>query len=125
MKSSIYRAVAAGALLAATAVQLQWSPVRVAAASAHQHQVTVHVKTLGGQYAFSPVKLTVKKGTKVTWVNNTGAPHTVTGQQSWHFSSNTFSPNGKVSAVFNKAGTYHYVCSIHPYMKATIVVKGH
>lgn len=98
------------------------SPYLVAAG---RHQVTVHVKTTGSEYAFSPAKLTVKKGTKVTWINNTGAPHTVTGQQSWHFSSSTFSPNGKVSTVFNKAGTYHYICSIHPYMKATIVVKSH
>jgi plastocyanin len=125
MKSQIYRLAAATALLGATAFQLQWAPQHVAAAVSGQHKLTVHVKTVSGEYAFRPVTLTVKKGTKVTWVNNTGAPHTVTGTKTWHFSSKTFSPNGKVSAVFSKPGTYHYMCTIHPYMKATIVVKAH
>jgi plastocyanin len=125
MQSQIYRLAAAIALLGATACGLSWAPQHAAAAVSGQHKVTVHVKVVGGEYAFRPVKLTVKKGTKVTWVNNTGAPHTVTGTKNWHFSSNTFSSNGKVSAVFSKTGTYHYMCSIHPYMTATVVVKAH
>lgn len=125
MKSRIHRFAAMTALLGATAFQLQSAPQHVAAAVSGLHKVTVHVKDVTGQYAFRPEKLTVKKGTKVTWVNNTGAPHTVTGTKNWHFASKTFSTNGKVSAVFSKTGTYHYMCSIHPYMTATIVVKAH
>jgi plastocyanin len=123
--ASIKLKVTGKTTVSAVYVLAQSSSPYLVEAGASQHRMTVHVRTTGGEYAFSPVKLTVKKGTRVTWVNNTDAPHTVTGQKSWHFSSSTFSPNGKVSTVFNKAGTYHYVCSIHPYMKATIVVKSH
>jgi plastocyanin len=121
MNARIYRVTAAAVLLGTAAFQLQWTPGHGAAAK--QRQATVHVKTVSAKYAFAPVKLTVKAGTKVTWVNNSNAPHTVTGTGSWHFSSSTFSTNGKVSTVFKKAGTYHYICSIHPYMVASVVVK--
>ncbi|HEX8917990.1 MAG TPA: plastocyanin/azurin family copper-binding protein, partial [Chloroflexota bacterium] len=73
-------------------------------------------------YQFAPKNVSVKVGTKVTWTNKTDAPHTVTGKNGWSFHSKTFQPKGTVSYTFSKAGTYHYICSIHPFMKATIVV---
>lgn len=123
MKAGIYRAAAALALLLTGATQLQGAAVHVQASAATAHTKTIHIKEVSDKYGFHPTKLTVTTGTKVTWMNNSDAPHTVTGSGSWKFSSQTFSQGQKVSKVFTKAGTYHYVCSIHPYMKATIVVK--
>lgn len=123
MKARIYRAAAALALLLTGAVELQGAPVRVQAAAAARPTKTIHIKEVDDKYGFHPTKLTVAAGTKVTWVNNSDAPHTVTGKGGWKFSSKTFSQGQKLSKVFSKAGTYHYYCAVHPYMKATIVVK--
>jgi len=79
---------------------------------------------MSGQYGFVRSKATVKIGTKVTWLNSSNAPHTVTASSSnWKFSSKQFTQGMKVTFTFRKAGTYKYFCSIHPYMKGTIVVK--
>ena len=76
-----------------------------------------------GSYVFSPVKTTVARGTKVVWLNKGPAPHTVTSRtRSWKYNKN-FQQGQKLSFVFTKAGTYHYVCTIHPGMVGTIVVK--
>jgi plastocyanin len=122
MKAGIYRTMAATLLLAG-AVQLQGVTGRVLAAGSGMKTVTVHIRESSGKYGFHPIKLTVAAGTKVVWTNNSDAPHTVTGTHGWKWASNTFSQNHSVSTVFNKAGTYRYMCAIHPYMTATVVVK--
>jgi plastocyanin len=89
-------------------------------ASAHK---TMKIVEVNGQYKFAKKKLTVMKGTKVTWTNTTDAPHTVTGTKGWTFETKTFTQGHSVHFTFKKAGTYHYMCAVHPYMTAEIVVK--
>ena len=72
-------------------------------------------------FAFSPVSLTVKTGTKVTWMNNDTVTHTVTADQG-AFDSGDLSPGNSFSFTFTKAGTFSYHCNIHHSMVATIVV---
>jgi amicyanin len=77
-----------------------------------------------GTFSFSPSTLTVKVGTNVTWTNSSAAPHTVTSDAGAPASfDGSLDPNGTFSFTFTKAGTYAYHCNIHPYMKATVVVK--
>jgi plastocyanin len=57
----------------------------------------------------------------VTWTNNDSIGHTVTADDG-SFNS-PVDPGKTFSFTFTKAGTYTYHCSIHPTMKATIVVK--
>lgn len=114
--------VAVIALIAAAALQLEAGPVPTHAA--RTITVTVHVREINNQYAFAPAKIVVQPGTKVTWINNSDAPHTVTGTRGWSYSSKMFTQTHKVSATFKKAGTFHYICSIHPYMKGVVVVRG-
>ncbi|MFI5274558.1 MAG: plastocyanin/azurin family copper-binding protein [Ktedonobacterales bacterium] len=74
-------------------------------------------------YAFSPSSISVKTGTTVTWTNNTQAPHTVTSDGGPASFNGSLDSNGSTfSFTFTQAGTYTYHCSVHPYMKATIVV---
>lgn len=77
--------------------------------------------TISG-FAFDPQSLTVKVGTKVTWTNHDGVTHTVTADDKT-FSSGPLSSGKSFSFTFTKAGTYTYHCSMHPGMKATIVVQ--
>ena len=83
--------------------------------------------TSNGTFAFSPATITIKVGTTVTWTNNTSAPHTVTSDDGTSFDSGINNPisasGGTYSFTFTKAGTFTYHCSIHPFMKATVIVQ--
>lgn len=81
--------------------------------------VTVSIKN----FSFNPSSLTVKTGTKVTWVNNDTVPHTVTSDLGVLLKSPTLSPGQSFSFMFANAGSFGYHCSIHPMMKGMIVVE--
>jgi len=74
-------------------------------------------------FTFNPPMLKVKTGTTVTWTNEDDIPHTVaaTGRL---FKSKTMDTDETYAFTFTTPGTYEYFCSLHPHMKATIVVEG-
>jgi plastocyanin len=72
-------------------------------------------------FAFSPKELTVKVGTQVTWTNLDSAGHDVKAADgSW--GSDTLTKGQTFSMVFDKEGTFAYVCTFHPGMTGTIIV---
>jgi len=73
-------------------------------------------------FAFSPNKITIPSGTTVIWRNSDSVPHTVTSDDGF-FDSGTILGGGTFSFAFDKVGTYPYFCTLHPYMKATIIVE--
>ena len=73
-------------------------------------------------FMFEPMSLVVAAGTKVTWKNFDGEPHTIHSIDD-AFRSGALDQNDTFSFKFDKPGTYRYACSIHPQMIATIVVK--
>ena len=73
-------------------------------------------------FMFSPMNLTVSAGTTVTWKNLDGEPHLVVSLDGT-FRSQALDQNDTFSFKFDKPGTYKYLCTIHPVMKATITVK--
>ena len=72
-------------------------------------------------YTFSPNKLTVVAGTKVTWVNHDQVPHTVV-EKDKQFRSSALDTNDSYSFTFNTPGVYQYFCTLHPTMTGTITV---
>jgi len=74
------------------------------------------------EFMFAPTAMTVPVGTTVRWKNLDGEPHTVRSVDST-FASNALDQNDSFTFKFDKPGTYRYVCSIHPQMVGTIVVK--
>jgi amicyanin len=88
--------------------------------TAPSNQNTVTIK----DYAFNPGTISVKVGTKVTWTNEDAVAHTVTADDpsSDAPSSGDIGKGDSYSFTFNKAGTYAYHCTPHPYMKATVIV---
>jgi plastocyanin len=72
-------------------------------------------------FAFAPAKLTVPAGSTVTWTNRDEEPHTVVANDG-SFHSPGMGSQATFSFTFAKAGTFDYVCSIHPFMRATVVV---
>ncbi len=74
-------------------------------------------------FAFNPSTITLRRGTTVTWTNQDSAPHTVTSDSGDELNSDTLSEGQSYSHTFNQAGIFGYYCSIHPRMKATIVIE--
>ncbi len=88
-----------------------------AAPSAGPTQVSI--KSL----AFNPSTIHAKVGDTIEWTNNDGPPHNVTWTSGPKFiSSHQLNTHDTFSLKLTQAGTIHYICSIHPFMKATIVV---
>jgi plastocyanin len=72
-------------------------------------------------FTFDPATLTVKAGTKVTWVNADDIPHLVT-EKDGKFHSSALDTDEKFSQTFSTPGTVEYFCAIHPKMTGKIVV---
>ena len=75
-------------------------------------------------YAYLPKKITVKKGTTITWINRDIAKHTVTadGDLTDGPNSEFFGQNKSYQFRFTKSGVFSYHCDPHPYMKAVVEV---
>lgn len=75
-------------------------------------------------FSFGPSKITVKKGTTVTWTNEDGVNHDVTptNESAAFEGSDLFGKGESYSFTFNAVGNYSYYCSPHPYMKGTVEV---
>jgi plastocyanin len=74
-------------------------------------------------FAFTPPTLRVKTGTTVVWTNADPAPHTVTSTAGGALASKQLGKGARFSHRFDRAGTYPYICAIHPQMKARVVVS--
>jgi plastocyanin len=72
-------------------------------------------------FAFAPASLTVPVGATVTWTNHDEEPHTVVANDG-SFHSPGMGTNATYSYTFATAGSYNYICSIHPFMHGTVVV---
>jgi len=73
-------------------------------------------------FSFVPATLTVKAGTKVTWVNRDDVPHTAT-ETDKRFNSKTLDTDDQFDFTFSEPGTYNYFCALHPKMTGQIIVK--
>lgn len=72
-------------------------------------------------FAFAPATLNVKAGSTVTWTNKDEDPHTVVAGGGT-FRSQALGSGGVYTFTFPAAGTFDYICSIHPFMHGTVVV---
>jgi plastocyanin len=73
-------------------------------------------------FAFSPSTITVNVGDTIKWTNQDSAPHTATAKDG-SFDTGNLDKGDSGSHTFSKVGTFAYICSVHPSMKATVVVK--
>jgi plastocyanin len=72
---------------------------------------------------YGPKSLTVGKGTKVTW-NWVGVlKHNIVVHKGPSSFDSKTQVRGSYSHTFTKTGTYQLVCTVHPSMKMTVVVR--
>ena len=99
-------------VLAAGLTVLSASPAQAA-----NHQVKI------AKYAYGPGSLSVKQGDTVTWTNLDSVEHDVVvtnGPAS--FRSPMLGKGESWSHTFSTAGSYSYICSVHPDMRASVSV---
>lgn len=75
-------------------------------------------------FEFTKKKLTIERGTTITWVNRDEAKHDVspTGGPADFMGSELLAQGETYEFTFDTPGTYTYNCSPHPYMTAEIEV---
>ena len=71
---------------------------------------------------FHPDTLVVPVNHPVEWVNHDPYPHNVTSSAG-SFTSGNLTPNGRFRFTPAKRGTFGYVCTLHPGMKAVLRVQ--
>jgi plastocyanin len=71
-------------------------------------------------FAFQPATLTITSGTTVTWINQDPVAHNIAiaGTESPRLNK-----GDSWSYTFDTAGTFDYICGLHPSMKGQIIVE--
>jgi plastocyanin len=73
--------------------------------------------------AFEPADVTVAVGDTVTWTNNDSVPHDVTADSFSSGEPGGMSGGDTFEHTFDEAGTFDYVCTVHPGMEGSVVVE--
>ena len=76
---------------------------------------------------YIPPNIVVEKGKSVTWLNEDSSFHSVTSgfypEPSGLFDSGHLDPYESYTLSFDEFGTYDYFCTLHPWMKAQVIVE--
>ena len=108
----------ASRLLVACAMGAAAVAVPVAAAPAAGKTVTLR------NIAFAPKNLTIARGSTVTFAWRDGdTAHNVVSRGTRRFAPIGTRESGSQSRRLTKAGTYRYVCTLHPGMAGRITVR--
>jgi len=100
----------------------------VSVAGAHKHPTAMAQKhptrtVLIKNFSFKPAHITIKRGTKVIWINRDSTAHTATANNGRSFDSGRLGPGQRFSHTFKSAGKKPYHCEIHADMRGSVVVK--
>jgi plastocyanin len=91
-----------------------------AGAAVEASPVATTAVELPKSYKFVPAAIVVPVGAAVTWTNRDDFTHDVTLAEA---TSLTMRPGESVSHTFESAGTFDYMCSLHPKdMRGRVVV---
>jgi len=104
-------------MLSAAAAAVLLGAASLPATSSMRPSHTVAIKG----FAFSPKTLTIAAGESVRFVNQDQEAHTVVADKG-AFNSGGLDTSDSWTVKLQKPGKYSYFCSLHPYMKGTIVV---
>lgn len=75
-------------------------------------------------FAFHPASLTVTPGMRVTVINKDAATHTVTATRDKAFDTGEVKSGQRVTfEAPARAGSYPYICTIHPTMNGSLTVR--
>jgi plastocyanin len=72
---------------------------------------------------FNPAEVRVSAGDTVTWTNDDTVGHDVTGDEFRSGDPGGMQNGDTFEHTFDKAGTFDYVCTVHPGMEGSVTVK--
>jgi plastocyanin len=72
---------------------------------------------------FDPAEVTVDAGATVTWVNDDSVGHDVTADDFKSGDPGAMQNGDTFEHTFEEAGTFDYVCTVHPGMEGSVTVK--
>jgi alcohol dehydrogenase (cytochrome c) len=73
-------------------------------------------------YAFAPKRVSIARGSSITWTNSGDQEHSATAQGgAWD--TGLLKPGESASLTFDTAGTYIYYCLPHPWMLGQVMVQ--
>jgi plastocyanin len=73
-------------------------------------------------FSFTPGTITIDQGDTVTWTNSGPSAHSATSTNG-AFDTCILKDGASGSHTFDQAGTYSYICTPHPFMHGTVVVR--
>ncbi|MBU6484330.1 MAG: cupredoxin family copper-binding protein [Betaproteobacteria bacterium] len=111
----VRRRLLAAAGAAAVVAGFAGRRARAAPAAATVHTVRIDA------FAFQPPVVTVDLGDTIRWRNDDPVPHTVTAKGG--FDSGAIAAGGTWSYTATQRGRFAYICSFHPTMKGTLIVR--
>jgi plastocyanin len=72
---------------------------------------------------FDPANVTIDAGQTVTWTNDDSVGHDVTGDDFKSGDAGAMQNGDTFEHTFDAAGTFDYVCSVHPGMEGSVTVE--
>jgi plastocyanin len=93
------------------------------ARSAERSPEAVTVQIPGFDFEPDPIRIGV--GDSVVWENTHDQAHTATGDGDLRWSTGNLAAGESADPVaFDEAGTFTYLCALHPFMTGTVEVTG-
>ncbi len=80
-----------------------------------------HAVSISGM-KFNPPTLEVAAGDTVTFTNEDSAPHTATANDG-SFDTGRLSRGQSATVTIGAAGSFDYICSVHPSMKGNVTAN--
>jgi quinohemoprotein ethanol dehydrogenase len=75
------------------------------------------------EYSYFPARTKIKAGTTVTFTNTGDTAHTATAYRTGDWDTGVLTKGQSKEITFNKAGTYYYICTPHPWMYGQVIVE--
>ena len=75
-------------------------------------------------YTFTPPRIAVEAGGKVTFTNSGDQPHNAASADTGGWDTGILKNGESATVTFNRPGTYSYTCTPHPFMIGQIIVTG-
>jgi plastocyanin len=79
------------------------------------------VKVSIRRFLFHARTVTIKRGSRVRWTNRDRTEHTAT--EEGKFDTGVLRKGTGKTVTFAKAGSYRYICSLHPFMRGRVIVR--
>lgn len=109
-----------GVIAGTAAIATAAHPPAFHAQEAARSRATVTIKGID----FHPRSVTIRRGGSVTWrFADPEVSHNVTSHGKPRFRSSPTKLTGRYTVTFRRAGTYRYVCTIHPNMHGRVLVR--